>query len=514
MALERLRVKVNQDRVWLRLESESQDLYICGTYIPPYSSTSMINKDPPWLEIMSEITYYDILGYVLLFGDLNAQTGLLDDFYSDCDPHPFGEIALNSNEESPIPVRHLPDQYKSRVSKDEICNSYGKDLIEVCKATDSIICNGRFLPDSNSGQYTCHTSKGSSCVDYALASYHSLACIQCFEVMALHEISDHCPIALSLQLPHPTKTLDPLNRDYEHLLVEDIRKRQNSDIPVEPADSILHIKWDKSRINDFKSLLVDEDPPNMNPEDPLDSKAEFFSRTILDVAGRCGYGIPIQRSSNSRIVTKHKPNQFKRFDDECKRNKQEVYQKMNRWRQNHSDSNLRSEYYKAKTKWKKLIRKKKTDCIKVFNKEVKCLSLKNPKHFWKLFSKSKPALPTAIDKATWEDHFRTLTNPQQRVNIVGTQVPSNEDWEPITLLEVTNAIKSLSNDSSPGYDQMTNEVLKALPGNWILKLRDLFNATVLSGSYPKQWSKSIIKPIHKSGDPNNTNNYRGISLLS
>ena len=148
------------------------------------------------------------------------------------------------------------------------------------------------------------------------------------------------------------------NRLLNILLVEDIRKRQNSDIPVETADSILHIKWDKGRINDFKSLLVDEDSPNMNPEDPLDSKAESFSRTILDVAGRCGYGIPIQRSSNSRIVTKHKPNQFKWFDDECKRNKQEVYQKMNRWRQNHSDSNLRSEYYKAKTKWKKTYTKK------------------------------------------------------------------------------------------------------------------------------------------------------------
>ena len=75
-------------------------------------------------------------------------------------------------------------------------------------------------------------------------------------------------------------------------------------------------------------------------------------------------------------------------------------------------------------------------------------------------------------------------------------------------------IKSLPNDSSPGYDQITSKILKALPGNWLLALKDLFNVIVLSGSYPKQWSKSIIKPIYKSGDPNNTNNYRGISLLS
>ena len=210
---------------------------------------------------------------------------------------------------------------------------------------------------------------------------------------------------------------------------------------------------------------------------------------------------------------KHSPKYLKWFDNECKRNKQEVYQKLRRWRQNHSDSNLRKEYFEAKAKWKKLTWKKKTDGIKAFNKEVKCLSLKNPKHFWRLFSMSKPPPPSTIDKATWEDHFKTLSNPQQRVNTAHLQVPSNDDWE-LTLLELTNMIKSLSNDSSPGYDQITNKILKALPGNWLLTLKDLFNVIILLGSYPKQWSKSIIKPIYKSGDPNNTNNYRGISLLS
>ena len=45
-------------------------------------------------------------------------------------------------------------------------------------------------------------------------------------------------------------------------------------------------------------------------------------------------------------------------------------------------------------------------------------------------------------------------------NTAHAQVPLNDDWEPTTLLEVTNMIKSLPNDSSPGYDQITNEILK------------------------------------------------------
>jgi hypothetical protein len=36
----------------------------------------------------------------------------------------------------------------------------------------------------------------------------------------------------------------------------------------------------------------------------------------------------------------------------------------------------------------------------------------------------------------------------------------------------------------------------------------------MSGIFPELWVKSIIIPIFKKGDVNDTGNYRGISLLS
>ena len=45
-------------------------------------------------------------------------------------------------------------------------------------------------------------------------------------------------------------------------------------------------------------------------------------------------------------------------------------------------------------------------------------------------------------------------------------------------------------------------------------LLKLFNALYKSGVYPDQWSTCIIAPIFKKGNPEDTNNYRGITLTN
>ena len=43
-------------------------------------------------------------------------------------------------------------------------------------------------------------------------------------------------------------------------------------------------------------------------------------------------------------------------------------------------------------------------------------------------------------------------------------------------------------------------------------LADIFNAILNSGVFPSQWSEGIIVPLYN--DPNDVNNYRGITLVS
>ena len=39
-----------------------------------------------------------------------------------------------------------------------------------------------------------------------------------------------------------------------------------------------------------------------------------------------------------------------------------------------------------------------------------------------------------------------------------------------------------------------------------------FNALFEKGVFPERWTESVVLPLFKKGDANNSNNYRGISL--
>ena len=48
--------------------------------------------------------------------------------------------------------------------------------------------------------------------------------------------------------------------------------------------------------------------------------------------------------------------------------------------------------------------------------------------------------------------------------------------------------------------------------HWTFFFVKLFNEIFNKRVYPENWTDSIIHPLHKKGNPNDPNNYRGISL--
>ena len=74
------------------------------------------------------------------------------------------------------------------------------------------------------------------------------------------------------------------------------------------------------------------------------------------------------------------------------------------------------------------------------------------------------------------------------------------------------AVRKLKNKKAAGPDGIIGKMLKN-SGNYVLDFFvKFFNALFEKGLFPERWTESIVLPLFKKGDANNTNNCRGISL--
>ena len=86
---------------------------------------------------------------------------------------------------------------------------------------------------------------------------------------------------------------------------------------------------------------------------------------------------------------------------------------------------------------------------------------------------------------------------------------------PITQEEIASAIGHPKDNKIAGHRWHTRRDAEELASpDFIVSIVVLFNRIFDSGEYPTTWTDAIIVPIHESGDRNNSDNYRGVSLLS
>ena len=84
----------------------------------------------------------------------------------------------------------------------------------------------------------------------------------------------------------------------------------------------------------------------------------------------------------------------------------------------------------------------------------------------------------------------------------------------ISEAEVHKSIKELKCGKSAGPDLLLNELYVFSLDILLSKLTCLFNAVFRSSHFPLSWQTGLIVPLHKKGDTDDVNNYRGITLLS
>ena len=86
-------------------------------------------------------------------------------------------------------------------------------------------------------------------------------------------------------------------------------------------------------------------------------------------------------------------------------------------------------------------------------------------------------------------------------------------FKPISVLQVTKVIKKLVNSKATGIDGIPNKALKECAEKIAPSLTDIFNFSIETGVFSDDSKVGRVAPVYKSGEEDDLNNYRPISVL-
>ena len=495
---------------WIKLNAKSfninKDIYIGCIYIPPEGSSYMAACDNYFDIIETEVMKFSANSDVFLCGDLNARTCDYDDFSNSISgtnsPFSSHEYFIQ-NDTSNFFKRSSQDQSRP--------NNYGKELLNICKSANLLICNGRFGQDKDIGKFTCFTARGRSVVDYLISSYSGVQYVQNFIVDSLRVESDHCPILYNLNIKHGIA----------------------SSKKIVTGENITYYKWDKSRINKYFEQLTSDIACERLSHFLDQIKVYSSAETVCqDFYAYLEYAI-----SNTFVKCKsHSTSCFPTnpwFDNECKELKTKAH---NFTKEN--DLSVREnfiQYTALQKEYKKVVqRKKRLSLLNVRQKFENMLS-NNPNDYWKfLKGLSRKSQTNDIDLQDLHDYFRETDSPpvlgyfdihfmESINNLDLDEIDPEVDVEKIlTTREILNQpiaegelkihLRKLKNHKASGTDGISAEFIKYAESLLLHPLLCLYNYILKSGDFPTQWSEGIINPLQKKGCKSDSPNYRKITV--
>ena len=205
-------VSSNSDFLWTKLDKNffglKQYLYLCNCYIQPETSEVHKAGGKSYFEILKdEVVKFGTQGEIILFGDMNSQTGELKEKYTDLDD----DITVREQIyiERVSSTEGLENKIRDRNNEDTRVNSYGRKLISLTEQAHLAIVNGRKLGDTL-GKTICVTYNGMSTVDYCIVSTSMFDEIVSFSVLDQMWYSDHNPFTCSLKKKIVTEREDKI----------------------------------------------------------------------------------------------------------------------------------------------------------------------------------------------------------------------------------------------------------------------------------------------------------------
>ena len=202
--IQKVKVLQSEDFVVVKLKARSfnllRDTNIVNVYNSPLHSSfkKRKNKDGgvTWstIDLLADcISNIPDDKDIILVGDFNARSGLLDDSSISGDRHVLLQMNTINNT-----TRNQPD-FPKRCNQDQKINADGKPFIDLTKTLGLTILNGRILGDVF-GNYTCLKYNGCSTVYYMCVSSSLYYDVSYFKVCEHSRHSHHKPLSCSIRL--------------------------------------------------------------------------------------------------------------------------------------------------------------------------------------------------------------------------------------------------------------------------------------------------------------------------
>ena len=344
-----------------------------------------------------DITEYSNKGQIVVAGDLNSRTGNRPDYIE----NDFSLFNDDNDNDLDIP---LP-----RYSEDKTTNRFGHYLLDLCKAVQLRIVNGRLFDDSCIGAYTCMTPTGSSSIDLVLTQNDYFKNFTSFSIHDFVEFSNHTPVTFSIKA-YCRDTNNISRKTICYNWKEKLRDDFKNDL--------------RGEINSFK-----EDLQNMsaepNNQESIDAMVDYFTTFIASKGDKYfKKEISIDKKCMFESSIRPKKDKTKWYNQECKNKKFIVVESLKAFNKNKSNEN-REILYKCKKDYKYLCRKTKQKFNRDRCSKIEDLRKKKPKEFWNLFKKHKSASAMNISLDQFYEHFQN----------VAAESSLNEDEEVETFLK-------------------------------------------------------------------------------
>ena len=481
---------ISSDNLRIKLEKSNfqydDDVYIGMVYFPPKYSSREKRLNFEHFKHITETVRKINSNNIILMGDFNARTQNLDD------------TLITEKHDNNMPDHFYSEILTKRSNQDTILNAYGKKLIEYCVTTHSFIANGRTLGDLQ-GKYTCHETRGSSTVDYAIINENLRKHINTFKVMDPSTGSDHCPIKLELSIP------------------------KNNSITAETTNTInkQKLKWNE-RTKKFFLMHINTQKTKEEIEE-IEKLLESDENNIDLVVQKLNniYENAIINKNDQKKKTKKKETK-KWYDKTCHEMSKQLKLAAKLLAASPKNPYLRGSLTKTSKDYKKLLRRKKIEHKKQLIQQLEVLEERNPKEYWNLVNELRekkqnktmgnPEEFTAFFEKLYAADTGKNKHIQDYVDSTLKNIPPSDLTKNFTIEELQYALKKLKKNKSAGPDGIPGEVFKNSPDNLLNLILKIINKIKTKNHYPIKWALGITTLLLKDGNDEDPNNYRAITV--